>query len=153
MSIGFFIRVNCKHQKQSTIQFPLSTFDHKPLALVRLPNSVKRGIKMRVIIFLFCVFGMVEILINGGPTKPIRNLFSKSKIGEKFIRCPLCLGFWVGIFWGYWFLPEILSPWYINSLSHSCMGAGGAYLLHNLLPPSFTMGSNEEPEPPDIHHF
>lgn len=93
---------------------------------------------MKFLMFLFAVFGTVEIIILGEPTRPLRWFFSQSKTGAKFIHCPLCLGFWVGIFWGYWFLPEILSLWYIRVLAHACMGAGGAYALHHLLPPSFT---------------
>lgn len=91
---------------------------------------------MKLLMFLFTIFGTVEIIIAGEPTKPIRNLFSKSKLGGAFIHCPLCLGFWVGIFWGYWIMKDMLSPWYIAVFANGCMGSGIAYLLHSLLPPS-----------------
>lgn len=95
---------------------------------------------MNFFIFLFAVFGTVEIIINGKPTMPLRKLFSFSKIGADFIKCPLCLGFWIGIFWGYWLLPSILSLWYLSVFLNGCMGSGVAYFLHGLMPPIFEGG-------------
>lgn len=91
-------------------------------------------------IFLFTVFGTVEIIINGKPTAPIRKLFSyNSKIGKEFIHCPLCLGFWVGVFWGFFLLQEPLAflPLPLALFANGCMGSGIAYFLHGLLPPIF----------------
>ena len=99
---------------------------------------------MKLILFIFAVFGTVEIIISGEPTRPLRWLFDKIH-GNEFIRCPLCLGFWVGVFWGYWLLldPVIFLwelPWYLAWLLNGCAGSGAAYLLHSFIPPSFDEG-------------
>lgn len=97
---------------------------------------------MKFFMFIFAIFGTVEIIISGEPTRPLRNLLAKSKIGGTFVHCALCLGFWAGMFWGHFILPKILSPWYLAVLAHACMGSGCAYLLHGFMPPFFDDGES-----------
>lgn len=55
--------------------------------------------------YLLFVFGLTAILIEGKPTKPIRDLASKlgGKWGGYLFRCYQCLGFWVGLGGGFLF--------------------------------------------------
>jgi len=50
---------------------------------------------LELIYFILCAFGMTQILVYG----TIFNSFRPSK--EKFagfFHCPMCIGFWVGVF-------------------------------------------------------
>jgi hypothetical protein len=87
---------------------------------------------MAFLIFIFATFGMVEIIIQGLPTAPIRRAFLKNEVGAEFIRCPLCLGFWVGIILGFWLLP-LEVPWYLGAFFNGLIGSGASYFLHNLV--------------------
>lgn len=89
---------------------------------------------MDIIIFIFAVFGLVEIIIIGGPTKPIRKLFSLRPVSKKFIHCPLCLGFWMGGVLGYWLMP-LSVPWYFAIFFNGFIGSGASYFLHKLVTP------------------
>ena len=54
---------------------------------------------METLHFILCSYGLTFILIYGSIFNSIRP--TKGKLGELF-HCPLCLGFWVGIF--LWFV-------------------------------------------------
>ena len=45
--------------------------------------------------FILSAFGLTQILIYGSILNPIRP--TKGKLGELF-KCPMCMGFWVGLF-------------------------------------------------------
>jgi len=50
---------------------------------------------MQLIYFVLSAYGLTQILIYGKIFENIRP--TQGKIGE-FFRCPMCVGFWVGMF-------------------------------------------------------
>ena len=51
-----------------------------------------------LVYFVLAAYGMTQILVYGSILNPIRP--KKGKLGELF-ECPMCMGFWVGVFlWG-----------------------------------------------------
>ena len=88
---------------------------------------------MELIYFILCAYGMTYILIYGSIFNPIRP--KKGKLGELF-KCPLCTGFWVGVFlWSINFFTELFTYEYnfINALLLGCLSAGTSYFLSVIL--------------------
>lgn len=88
---------------------------------------------METLHFILCAYGMTFILIYGSIFNKIRP--TKGKLGELF-HCPLCLGFWVGVFlWAVNRYTELFS--FDNSLITAflcgCLSAGTSYFLSMLL--------------------
>lgn len=56
-----------------------------------------------IIIFLLACYGTTNIIVSSKIFKPLRDwldeLPSRWKMFSTLIHCPLCLAFWVGIFW------------------------------------------------------
>ena len=88
---------------------------------------------METLHFVLCAYGMTFILIYGSIFNSIRP--NKGKLGELF-HCPLCLGFWVGIFlWAVNGSTELFSFDYslITAFLCGCLSAGTSYVLSTLL--------------------
>jgi len=88
---------------------------------------------MELIYFVLCAYGLTYILIYGSIFDWIRP--AKGKLGELF-HCPLCLGFWVGVFlWGINCFTELFTFEYnlINGLLLGWLSAGTSYFLSMLL--------------------
>ena len=88
---------------------------------------------MGLIYFILCAYGMTYILIYGSILSSIRP--KKGKLGELF-RCPLCLGFWVGVFlWSINCFTELFTYDYnlINALLLGSLSAGSSYFLSMIL--------------------
>jgi len=86
-----------------------------------------------LIYFILCAYGMTYILIYGSILSSIRP--KKGKLGELF-RCPLCLGFWVGVFlWSINCFTELFTYDYnlINALLLGSLSAGSSYFLSMIL--------------------
>lgn len=94
-----------------------------------------------LIFFIFTTFGLVEIIMKGKPAAPVRWVLRRV-VGEGFIRCPLCLGFWCGAICGF-FLYDF-PTWFFCPLA----GAGACYFLHALVNPlgDFPGGTVDENE-------
>jgi len=76
---------------------------------------------------------MTYILIYGSIFNSIRP--TQGKMGELF-RCPLCLGFWVGVFlWSINHFTELFTYDYslINALLLGSLSAGSSYFLSMIL--------------------
>ena len=76
---------------------------------------------------------MTYILLYGSIFNPIRP--KKGKLGELF-KCPLCMGFWVGVFlWSINFYTELFTYDYniINALLLGSLSAGTSYFLSMIL--------------------
>jgi len=76
---------------------------------------------------------MTYILVYGSIFNPIRP--KKGKFGELF-KCPLCLGFWVGVFlWSINLYTELFTYDYniINALLLGSLSAGTSYFLSTIL--------------------
>ncbi len=88
---------------------------------------------MGLIYFILCAYGLTYILVYGSIFNPIRP--SKGKLGVLF-HCPLCLGFWVGVFlWSINCFTELFTYDYnlINGLLLGCLSAGTSYFLSMIL--------------------
>ena len=76
---------------------------------------------------------MTYILLYGSIFNPVRP--KTGKFGELF-RCPLCMGFWVGVFlWSINLFTELFTYDYnlINALLLGSLSAGTSYFLSMIL--------------------
>ena len=88
---------------------------------------------MELLYFVLCSYGMTYILIYGSIFNPVRP--TKGKLGELF-KCPLCTGFWVGVFlWSVNQFTELFTYDYnlINALLLGSLSAGTSYFLSMIL--------------------
>jgi hypothetical protein len=86
-----------------------------------------------LIYFILISYGMTYILLYGSIFNPVRP--KKGKLGELF-KCPLCMGFWVGVFlWSINPFTELFTYDYnlINALLLGCLSAGTSYFLSMIL--------------------
>ena len=88
---------------------------------------------MGLIYFILISYGMTYILLYGSIFNPVRP--KKGKLGELF-KCPLCMGFWVGVFlWSINPFTELFTYDYnlINALLLGSLSAGTSYFLSMIL--------------------
>ena len=88
---------------------------------------------MGLLYFVLCAYGMTYILLYGSIFKFIRP--KKNMLGELF-ACPLCMGFWVGVFlWSINCFTELFTYEYnlINGLLLGSLSAGTSYFLSVVL--------------------
>tara|TARA_R100000234_G_scaffold112334_1_gene85913 strand:- start:407 stop:718 length:312 start_codon:yes stop_codon:yes gene_type:complete len=88
---------------------------------------------MHLLWFVLAAYGMTFILVYGSIFNSIRP--TKGKLGE-LLHCPLCTGFWVGVFlWSVNHWTELFSFDYnlINALVCGCVSAGTSYFLSMVL--------------------
>lgn len=88
---------------------------------------------MGLLYFILCSYGLTFILVYGSIFNFIRP--KEGKLGELF-HCPLCTGFWVGIFlWSINGFTELFNFDYnfINPLLLGCLSAGTSYFLSTIL--------------------
>ena len=82
-----------------------------------------------LIYFILCSYGLTNILIWG-------HIFNKVRPNKRFFKCPMCIGFWVGIilylFNGY---TELFSFEYnfINLILLGCLSSGTSYILSMII--------------------
>ena len=85
-----------------------------------------------IIIYSFFYFNITFIIVYGSIFNSIRP--TKGKFGELF-KCPLCVGFWVGVFLlGISGLTELFNFEYnlINALLLGWLSSGTSYVLSTL---------------------
>ena len=88
---------------------------------------------MELIWFILAAYGLTYILVFGSIFEPIRP--TEGKLGDLF-HCPLCTGFWAGIFlWSINGATELFNFEYnlINAFICGCVSAGTSYFLSMLL--------------------
>ena len=88
---------------------------------------------MGLVYFILCSYGLTYILLYGSIFNAIRP--STGRLGELF-RCPLCTGFWVGVFlWSINCFTELFTYDYnlINGLLLGWLAAGTSYFLSMIL--------------------
>ena len=88
---------------------------------------------MELVYFILSAYGMTYILVYGSIFDAVRP--TKGKLGQ-FFHCPLCLGFWVGVFlWSINYYTELFTYDYnlINGLLMGCVSAGTSYFLSMIL--------------------
>jgi|TARA_B100001564_G_C20485661_1_gene599169 hypothetical protein len=83
-----------------------------------------------LIYFILCAYGLTQILVYGTIFDKIRP--KKGRLGELF-HCPMCMGFWIGIFlFGINGLTELFSFEYnyINAFLLGCLSSGTSYIFN-----------------------
>ena len=85
---------------------------------------------MDILIFILCAYGFTQILVYGKIFDSIRP--TTGWLGDLF-ECPMCVGFWVGVFLlvisG---LTELFSFEYnlVNAFLLGCLSSGTSYILN-----------------------
>lgn len=84
---------------------------------------------MNLVWFCLVSYGLTQILVYGKILDPIRP--TKGKLGELF-KCPMCTGFWVGIF--LWFVKDYtqlinFDDSVVTCLLMACASSASAYIL------------------------
>ena len=88
---------------------------------------------MELIYFILCAYGLTFILVYGSIFNSVRP--TEGKLGELF-HCPLCTGFWVGVFlWSINCFTELFTFEYnlINALLLGWLSSGTSYFLSMVL--------------------
>ena len=88
---------------------------------------------MELLYFILCAYGMAFIIVYGSIFNSIRP--TKGKLGELF-HCPLCIGFWSGVFlWSINDLTELFNYDYnlANAFIMGCVSAGTSYFLSSVI--------------------
>lgn len=91
---------------------------------------------MDLLHFILAAYGMTFILVYGSIFEDIRPEKDYSKKWNTLFHCPLCMGFWVGVFLflinGY---TELFTFEYkiANILICGCISAGTSYFLSMIL--------------------
>ena len=88
---------------------------------------------MELIYFILCAYGLTYMLVYGSIFNSVRP--RHGKFGE-LLRCPLCTGFWSGVFlWSINNFTELFSVEYnlINAFLLGCLSAGTSYFLSSAL--------------------
>jgi len=83
---------------------------------------------MSIIYFILCAYGLTQILAYG-------SVFEKIRPKHHFFHCPMCLGFWVGVFLvGINRYTElfIFDNNIINYFLLGCLSSGTSYILCTL---------------------
>ena len=84
----------------------------------------------QLLAFVLCAYGLTQILVYGTIFNSIRP--TEGKLGELF-RCPMCMGFWVGVFlWGINTHTELFNYDYTitNMFIMGCISSGTSYILN-----------------------
>jgi len=80
---------------------------------------------MSLIYFILCSFGMTQILTYAA-------IFNKIRPKYYFFHCPMCIGFWVGVFlFGINTYTELFTFKYnlVNLFLLGCLSSGTSYVL------------------------
>jgi hypothetical protein len=88
---------------------------------------------MELLYFILCAYGLTQILVYGSIFNGIRPPKNKyGKIGELF-HCPMCMGFWVGVFlWAISSWTSLFTFENILLLRNTASGMTATFQLENL---------------------
>ena len=107
--------------------------DPRPLRHLRHVSGVKLLYFLNLVWFVLAAYGLTQILVYGTIFDKVRP--TKGKLGELF-SCPMCLGFWVGVFlWGINRQTELFTFEYTvaNLLILGCVSSGTSYMLNMII--------------------
>lgn len=85
---------------------------------------------LNLLLFILVAYGLTQILCYGSIFNSIRP--KKGKLAELF-KCPMCMGFWVGMFLcGVSPYTELFSfeQSFINFILLGCLSSGTSYILN-----------------------
>ena len=83
---------------------------------------------MELIYFILCAYGLTQILVYG-------TIFNKIRPEHHFFHCPMCMGFWIGVFLvGINRYTELFTydNNIVNYLLLGCLSSGTSYVLCTL---------------------
>ena len=83
---------------------------------------------MELIYFVLCAYGITQIVVYG-------SIFNKIRPEHHFFHCPMCIGFWTGVFLvGINRYTELFTfdNNIVNYLLLGCLSSGTSYVLCNL---------------------
>lgn len=81
-----------------------------------------------LLLFLLATYGLTALIIEGRPTKYIRDFLSRLPGGDHLVQCYLCMGFWCSLTcWGLLCFKLHPTLWVLA-------GTGVAYIIHNIAP-------------------
>ena len=91
---------------------------------------------MNLLHFILACYGMTFIIIYGKIFEDLRPEKDYTKKWNTLFHCPLCMGFWVGVFmWAINGFTELFTFEYslINAFLCGCISAGTSYILSMLV--------------------
>ena len=91
---------------------------------------------MDLLYFVLAAYGMTQIIILGSLFNKVRPSKSWLKGFGKLFHCPMCMGFWVGVFlFGINSYTELFTFEYnlANAFVLGCLSSGTSYLLSVLV--------------------
>ncbi len=83
---------------------------------------------MELLYFILCAYGLTQILIYG-------SIFDKIRPEHHFFHCPMCMGFWTGVFLAGINEYTELFTFDINIVTYfllGCLSSGTSYILCTL---------------------
>jgi hypothetical protein len=75
---------------------------------------------MELLTFILACYGMTMIVVYG-------KIFEAIRPHYHFFHCPMCMGFWVGVF--NWFLLSVPFNWFVAG----CISSGASYFISRLV--------------------
>lgn len=90
---------------------------------------------LEILWFILCAYGLTQILVYGSIFKKIRPAKEWCSGAGEIFHCPMCMGFWVGVFlWGINRWTELFTYEYTlaNLLILGCVSSGVSYILCTL---------------------
>lgn len=75
---------------------------------------------MDLLTFILACYGMTMIVVYG-------KIFQSIRPQHHFFHCPMCMGFWIGIF--NWLMIPLPFNWFIAG----CIGSGASYFISRLV--------------------
>jgi hypothetical protein len=91
---------------------------------------------MELLYFVLAAFGMTFIIVYSSIFERVREISTRYQFTGKLFHCPLCMGFWVGVFlWGISWNTELFtfsnSP--VTAFICGCISAGTSYALSMII--------------------
>lgn len=74
---------------------------------------------MNLLTFIFACYGATMIAVYG-------KIFETIRPKHHFFHCPMCVGFWIGVF--NWFFIDVSFNWFVAG----CISSGTSYLLSRM---------------------
>ena len=90
---------------------------------------------MELLAFILCAYGLTQILVYGHVFEKIRPKKEWLKGFGRLFHCPMCMGFWVGVFlWGINGFTELFTFEYnfANLLICGWLSSGTSYIFNVL---------------------
>ena len=86
-----------------------------------------------VLVWILACYGMTTIIVSSVLFQPIRLAVQKISPIHKLINCMLCMGFWVGIFWGAFLwdpFSKVDAPYLMKLLFDGCLSAATTWIIY-----------------------